>query len=190
MMWSTRPPFRVLLRRDLFPCRSHNFPSLHRLFGLLVLNALSPFMNRLYCLIILFLSGCATVNSPNSYQYVIYEVPEGAHRLSPILNSEYQEGAFEMIPLNQQLKAKGDTLQVWVEHFAPGSSLNETRARYADVLLMCYPEHLPGWATPKHVFPWHEGRIYLYTLSENVVVVSTDRIDTFDLVLLAKAKKG
>jgi len=110
--------------------------------------------------------------------------------LSPILNSEYREGAFEMIPLNKKLEAEGDTMRVWVEHYAPGESINENEARFADKLMMCYPDHLPGWAINKHVFPWHEGQIYLYALSEDIVVVSTERIDTFDLVLLAKRRSG
>lgn len=147
-------------------------------------------MWRIVCLMLFLLSGCVSLNTPNSYQYLIFEVPAGANQLSPILNSEYQEGAFEMIPLNKKLEAEGDTMWVWVEHFAPGSSLNENEARFADALMMCYPDHLPGWAINKHVFPWHEGQIYLYTLSEDIVVVSTERIDTFDLVLLAKRRSG
>ena len=94
-----------------------------------------------------------------------------------------------MIPLTQELEASGDTLEVWVEHFAPGDALNEPKARYADLLLMCYPDYLPEWAVNKHVFPWHKGEIFIYTVSENIAIVSTDRIDTFDLVLLAKSKK-
>ena len=145
-------------------------------------------MYRLFCLVLIACAGCATTNSPNSYQYVVYEVPSGAENLSLILKSQYQDGFFEMIPLNQKLEAKGDTLRVWVEHFAPGEAMNEIQARHADLLMMCHPEFLPGWATNKHVFPWHEGEIYLYTVSENIVVVSTDRIDTYEIVLAAKSR--
>lgn len=92
-----------------------------------------------------------------------------------------------MIQLDKSLEAVGDTMRVWMEHFSPGALLNETEAQVADLLIMCYPNFLPEWAVTKHVFPWHEGEIHLYTVSENVIVVADERIDTFDLVLHANA---
>ncbi|MBX2821249.1 MAG: hypothetical protein KTR29_16260 [Rhodothermaceae bacterium] len=147
-------------------------------------------MHRLLCLLFLFLSGCTTLfNAPNSYKYLIFKVPGGTHQLAPILDSEEGEGAFEMIQVNKKLEAVGDTMRVWMEHFSPGAYLNEGEAQVADLLIMCYPDHLPEWAVGKHVFPWHEGEIHLYTVSDNVIVVADKRIDTFDLVLHANAQE-
>ena len=147
-------------------------------------------MHRLLCLIFLFASGCTSLfNAPNSYKYLIFKVPEGTHQLAPILASDDGQGAFEMIQVNKQLEAVGDTMRVWIEHFAPGAYINENEAHNADLLIMCYPDYLPEWALEKHVFPWHEGEIHLYTVSDKVIVVADKPIDTFDLVLHANAQQ-
>lgn len=147
-------------------------------------------MYRLLCLLFLFCSGCSTLlNAPNSYRYLVFKVPGGTDQLSPILDSKDAEGAFEMIQVNQQLKAMGDTMRVWMEHFSPGAELNEIEVQSADLLIMCYPDFLPDWAIGKHIFPWHEGEIHLYTVSDNIIVVANKRIDTFDLVLNANAQE-
>ena len=139
----------------------------------------------LLLLLCMLVSGCATLRAPSPYKYVIFSVPSGTDLLNPIIESESGEGAFEMVQVNQRLEAISDTLSVWMEHFSPGADMNETEAMNADLLIMCYPDHLPSWAVVKHVFPWHEGEIHLYTVSENVIVVSNERIDLFDLVLQA-----
>lgn len=66
-----------------------------------------------------------------------------------------------------------DTTLTWVQHRYSKKTKTAPHAKFADLVLMCYPESLPKGLQSKHMFPDAEGIIYLYSLPSRPLYIAS-----------------
>ena len=140
----------------------------------------------LACLVI---AGCSS-SEPLSLDYASHryflEVERPGSVYSVLENRKYKGALIPIVELNENGQP-GDTLQAWVQHFN-GRSGFSSDADQADIVIACYREALPEYAQHMHVLPESNGKIYVYMMQGNVLVVSDERISFYEVLLAARGR--
>ncbi|HMB89264.1 MAG TPA: hypothetical protein VKP65_00365 [Rhodothermales bacterium] len=75
-----------------------------------------------------------------------------------------------------------DTLLVWVQHHGPDQPLAK-QAKWADLIISCYPELLSDARRTRHVLPLAQGKVWLYFAGDRRLIVSDKRQPALDFAL-------
>jgi len=78
-----------------------------------------------------------------------------------------------------------DTLLVWIQHHGPGQPLAK-QARWADLIISCYPELLPDGIRRRHALPKAHGKVWLYFVEDRHLIISDQRQPALDFALTKK----
>jgi hypothetical protein len=78
-----------------------------------------------------------------------------------------------------------DTLLVWIQHHGPDQPLAK-QARWADLIISCYPEQLPDAVRSHHALPEAHGKVWLYFVEDRHLIVSDQRQPALDFALTKK----
>jgi hypothetical protein len=76
----------------------------------------------------------------------------------------------DLVEVDSHLKPKtGDTLSVWVQHYAPGQEKQKTRllrkSQQHDLLVHCFPQSVPDGVRTDNVLPAADSLVHVYPLT-------------------------
>jgi hypothetical protein len=87
-----------------------------------------------------------------------------------------------LVETDAERRPISDTLLVWVQHHGPARPLSK-QADWADLIISCYPELLTETTRQRHVLADASGKIWLYFVDDDYLIVADRRQPALDFAL-------
>jgi hypothetical protein len=102
----------------------------------------------------------------------------------------------DLVEVDSHLKPKtGDTLEVWVQHYAPGQENQKTRllrkSQEYDLLVHCFPQSVPDGVRTDNVLPEADSLVHVYPLmADDFTAISGSRSRALEFMSAYNVKQA